>query len=106
MPRLRAAPLPPGRYVLARPVLDQAKALVATSERTANTHGLLVVDARSAFTPGAPAAIGWDAYIGYLSSVSKPDAQHRDNVIAGRFRAAGRINMRDGQGRRAGDRGI
>lgn len=82
-------------YALSRPVLGQAKAFVAASERVARIPGMLGVYARRAFYRRTLAAVGRDVYIGYMSLFSKPDMQLGDNVFVGRFCTVGRVKLED-----------
>ncbi len=83
-------------YGLGRALLGEARALVGASESIARVPGLRGVYCRRAFYRRVLAACGRDAYIGWQTTISKPQARLGDGVYLGRGCSIGWAEIGDG----------
>ena len=72
-------------YTLARPVLGRDRALSASSEAVSLLPGLIGLHVRHAFYRWTLRRVGADVHFGFLSLLSKAEAQIGDRVYIGRM---------------------
>lgn len=83
-------------YALLRPVLGRDRALSMVSESVALWPGLLGIYLRQAFCRLVLPRVGRDVTIGFLTVLSKADAELGDAVYLGRGCMIGRATIADG----------
>lgn len=92
----RASALPARlRYAMLRRVLGDDQTLSAISESIAAAPGHLGVYRRQAFYRGALTRVGRDVHFGFMTLLSKPQAELGDRVYLGRFCTIGWAQIGD-----------
>ena len=81
------------RYLLLRCAVERDRAFAYAAEGIAKRPGLLGVYARQAFFGWTLASVGRDVHFGFMSLLSKTDAEVADGVYIGRFCTIGRARI-------------